>query len=200
MSRALHAAPAAVKAARPQGVHPTDGRAAPLGLGLLAPHGAEQAQSGWRGPQIVTGLVRVRDQSGPLQPVDIDENLLSSGRLSRSAPRLAGMLDVERILPFHHDGKVIPVGRVRRRELVIARMLAHVERLLAPRPKPLRSGLVHADAAHLADRDGAPVVAPSRPRDRFVAVAAGVLGTDAGIGAGAIFHQVEDGTPIRSDT
>jgi hypothetical protein len=43
------------------------------------------------------------------------------------------------------------------------------------------------------------LVAAYRPRDCFVSLATGVLGTHVGEGAWAIFYQVEDGTPARLD-
>jgi hypothetical protein len=41
------------------------------------------------------------------------------------------------------------------------------------------------------------LVAAYRPRDCFVTLATGVLGTHVGEGAWAIFYQVEDGSPAR---
>jgi hypothetical protein len=40
-------------------------------------------------------------------------------------------------------------------------------------------------------------VAAYRPRDCFVSLATGVLGTHVGEGAWGVFYQVEDGTPTR---
>jgi hypothetical protein len=45
----------------------------------------------------------------------------------------------------------------------------------------------------------AALVAAYEPRDCFVTLATGVLGTHVGAGAWAIFYQVEDGSPARLD-
>ncbi len=58
---------------------------------------------------------------------------------------------------------------------------------------------MHAEAPELAERIRSALVAAYRPRDCFVTLATGVLGTHVGAGAWAIFHQVEDGTPARLD-
>jgi hypothetical protein len=51
----------------------------------------------------------------------------------------------------------------------------------------------------MAERVRMALIAAYRPRDCFVTLATGVLGTHVGAGAWAIFYQVEDGTPARLD-
>jgi hypothetical protein len=51
----------------------------------------------------------------------------------------------------------------------------------------------------VAERVRTALVAAYRPRDCFVTLATGVLGTHVGPGAWAVFYQVEDGTPARLD-
>ena len=51
----------------------------------------------------------------------------------------------------------------------------------------------------MAERVRTALVAAYQPRDCFVTLATGVLGTHVGAGAWAIFYQVEDGTPARLD-
>jgi hypothetical protein len=61
----------------------------------------------------------------------------------------------------------------------------------------VRFGVAHAEAPEMAERVRAALLAAYRPRDCFVTLATGVLGTHVGAGAWAIFYQVEDGTPAR---
>jgi fatty acid-binding protein DegV len=56
---------------------------------------------------------------------------------------------------------------------------------------------VHAEAPEVAERVRSALLAAYQPRDCFVALATGVLGTHVGFGAWAVFWQVEDGTPAR---
>lgn len=192
VSGTFQAGQAAVKAGNLTNVRLVDSRSASLGLGMLALRAVELAESGWGAKAIVTELERIRARSGLFLTVDTYENLLRSGRVSRGKAWLAGMLDVKPILSLDGAGRIIPVDRVRGRESLVARVLQLVDRALTPRPKALRFGIVHAEAPEVAERLRTALVAAYRPRDCFVALATGVLGTHAGVGAWAVFYQVED--------
>ncbi len=197
LSGTFQAAQAAIRAAGLERVLLVDSRAASLCLGLLALRGAELAESGWRAREIATELERVRNQSGVLLTVDTYENLIRSGRVSRGKAWLAGMLDVKPILSLDTTGRIVPVDRVRGRETVVNRMLALVEKSLTPKPKTVRFGIAHVEAPEVAERVRTALVAAYQPRDCFVSLATGVLGTHVGFGAWALCWQVEDGTPTQ---
>ncbi|HEU5171290.1 MAG TPA: DegV family protein [Gemmatimonadales bacterium] len=197
LSGTFQSAAAAARAAGLEGVHLVDSRSASLGLGMLALRGAELAESGWRGAEIARELDRVRRHTGMFLTVDRYDNLLRSGRVSRGKAWLAGMLDVKPILTLDEQGRVVPVDRVRGRDNVVPRLLSLLKRRLTPRPAVVRFGVAHADAPAMAERVRTALVAAFRPRDCFVALATGVLGTHVGPGAWAVFYQVEDGTPTR---
>jgi DegV family protein with EDD domain len=197
LSGTFQAASGAARAANLSGVHFVDSGSASLGVGLLALRGAELAESGWTAADIARELDRVRRQSGVFLTVDQYDNLLRSGRVSRGRAWLAGMLDVKPILTLDQDGKIIPIDRVRGREALIRQVLSLVEQRLTPRPKVVRFGVAHAEAPEVAERIRAALVAAYRPRDCFVSLATGVLGTHVGPGAWGVFYQVEDGTPTR---
>ncbi len=199
LSGTYASAQAAVRAAGISGVHLVDSRSASLGVGMLALRGAELAESGWPAAEIATELERVRGQAGMLLTVDRYDNLLRSGRVSRGKAWIAGMLDVKPILSLDPEGRVVPVDRVRGREQLVPRVLALLEKRLTPRPRVVRFGVVHTEAPEMAERVRTALVAAYRPRDCFVTLATGVLGTHVGEGAWAIFYQVEDGTPARLD-
>jgi hypothetical protein len=188
---------AAGKAAALEGVHFVDSATASLGLGLLALRGAELGESGWSATDIVAELHRVRGQSGCYITVDRFDNLLRSGRVTRGKAWLAGMLDVKPILSLDQEGGIIPVDRVRGRANVVPRVLSLLEKRLSPRPSALRFGIVHAEAPETAERLRAALVAAYAPKDCFIALATGVLGTHVGFGAWGVFWQVEDGVPPR---
>lgn len=190
---------AAAKAAGLSNVVVVDSRTVSLGAGMLALRAAELAESGWRAADIVTELERLRGQTGAFITVDRYDNLLRSGRVTRGKAWVAGLLDVKPILSLDPAGRVVPVDRVRGREQVAPRVLSLLERRLTPRPKAVRFGVAHADAPDVAERVRTALVAAYRPRDCFVSVATGVLGTHVGEGAWGVFYQVEDGTPTRSE-
>jgi len=199
LSGTLTSAQAAVRAAGISNVHLVDSRSASLGVGMLALRGAELAASGWSGPAIAGELERVRGQSGMLLTVDRYDHLLRSGRVSRGKAWIAGMLDVKPILSLDEGGRVIPVDRVRGREQLVPRVLALLEQRLTPRPAVVRFGVVHTGAAEVAERVRTALLSAYHPRDCFLTLATGVLGTHVGPGAWAVFYQVEDGSPVRMD-
>ena len=197
LSGTFQAAQAAIRAGGLQNVHLVDSRSASLGVGLLALRGAELGEMGWTGSQVAGELCRVRGQSGMLLTVDRYDNLLRSGRISRSKAWLAGMLDVKPILSLDSEGKVVPVERVRGRENVESRMLALLDQRLKPAPKVVRFGVAHADAPGVAERIRSVLDERYRPRDCLVTLATGVLGTHVGPGAWGIFYQIEDNMPQK---
>ena len=188
---------AAAKAAGLERVYVVNTRTVSLGIGMLALRAAELAESGWRAADILAEMGRLRAQAGVFITVDRYDNLLRSGRVTRGKAWLAGVLDVKPILSLDDAGRVVPVDRVRGRDNVVPRVLSLLERRLTPRPKVVRFGVVHADAPEVAERVRTALVAAYRPRDCFVSLATGVLGTHVGEGAWAVFYQVEDGTPTR---
>jgi DegV family protein with EDD domain len=192
LSGTFASAQVAMRAAGVSGVHLVDSRSASLGVGMLALRASELAEEGWDGARIAAELARIRSRSGMLLTVDRYDNLLRSGRVSRGKAWIAGMLDVKPILSLDAAGKVVPVDRVRGREQVVPRVLELLERRLTPRPRALRFGVVHALAPDVAERVRVALVAVYRPKDCFISLATGVLGTHVGEGAWAIFYQAED--------
>jgi DegV family protein with EDD domain len=192
LSGTFNAAQSAIRTGGLERVALVDSRSASLGVGLLALRGAELAESGWEGPRIAEELCRVRARSGMLLTVDRYDNLLRSGRISRSKAWLAGMLDVKPILSLDAEGRVVPVERVRGREQVEARLLALLDQRLTPRPRVVRFGIAHADAPEVADRIRQVLLDRYRPRACLVTLATGVLGTHVGPGAWGVFYQVDD--------
>ena len=199
LSGTYQSAQAALRSGGLGRVHLVDSASASLGVGLMALRAAELAESGWRAGDIAHELRRIRGQSGMFLTVDRYDNLLRSGRVSRGKAWLGGMLDVKPILSLDETGRVIPVDRVRGRDNVVPRVLSLLERRLTPRPRVVRFGIAHADAPEAAERLRTALVAAYRPRDCFVSLATGVLGTHVGPGAWGVFYQVEDGTPTRLD-
>ena len=189
---------AALKASGVDRVHLFDSRSASLGLGMLALKASELAESGWRGADIVRELARIRAQSGMFLSVDTYDNLIRSGRVSRGKAWIGGLLDVKPILTLTEDGRVAPVDRVRGRDNVVPRVLSLLERRLTPRPAAIRFGIAHVDAPDIAERLRTALIAAYNPKDVFVSLATGVLGTHVGLGAWAVFYQVEDGEPMAA--
>jgi len=199
LSGTYASAQVAVRAAGISSVSVVDSRSASLGEGMLALRGAELAAEGWRGREIAKELERIRGQSGMLLTVDTYDHLLRSGRVSRGKAWIAGMLDVKPVLSLDAEGRVVPVDRVRGRDHLVPRVLALLEKRLTPRPRQVRFGVAHTEAPEMAERVRTALVAAYQPRDCFVTLATGVLGTHVGPGAWAIFYQIEDGTPGGKD-
>ncbi len=195
LSGTYASAQVAIRSAGISSVSVVDSRSASLGEGMLALRGAELAAESWRGQEIAKELERIRGQSGMLLTVDTYDHLLRSGRVSRGKAWIAGMLDVKPVLSLDPEGRVVPVDRVRGRDNLVPRVLALLEKRLTPRPRQVRFGVAHTEAPEMAERVRTALIAAYQPRDCFVTLATGVLGTHVGPGAWAIFYQIEDGTP-----
>jgi DegV family protein with EDD domain len=175
------------------GVHVVDSRSASFGIGLLALRGAELAEEGWTGGAIAAELERIRDQSGLLLTVDTLDNLIRSGRVSRIKGRLARWLDLKPILTLDRDGKVEAADKVRGREALLPRVIQIMARRIPPGTRRLRIGIAHVDCAEVVEEVRAAVVERFAPDEVLVWPATAVLATHAGLGAWAVFWQVEDG-------
>lgn len=192
LSGTYQSAQAAVKAAGLTGIHVVDSASASFGVGLLALRGAELAESGWKAADVAKELERVRGQCGCFVTVDRFDNLIRSGRVTRGKAWLAGMLDVKPILSLDASGRIQPVDRVRGRDNVVPKVLSLLEKRLTPRPRAIRFGIAHAEAPEVAERVRTALVAAYQPRDCFVGLATGVLGTHVGAGAWGVFYMIED--------
>ncbi|MEP6474118.1 MAG: DegV family protein, partial [Gemmatimonadota bacterium] len=197
LSGTMQSAQAALKAGGLTSVHLVDSGSASLGVGMLALRAAELAAAGWMALEIVAELRRLRGQSGVFLTVDQYDNLLRSGRVSRGKAWLGGMLDIKPILTISEEGLLVPVNKVRGRDNLVPRVLALLDQRLTPKPAIVRFGIAHAEAPEAAERVRTALVAAYQPKNCFVSLATGVLGTHVGFGAWAVFYQVEDGTPER---
>jgi DegV family protein with EDD domain len=195
LSGTYQSAAAAIRASGVTDVHLVDSRTASLGVGLLALRAVELAEAGWAAPDIAQELERVRDQSGTLLTVDRFDNLLRSGRVSRGKAWIGGMLNVKPILGLDESGRVVPLGKARGQDKLVPEVLSILKQRLTPKPRAIRFGVAHAEAPEAAERVRTALIAAFQPRDCLVSTATGVLGTHVGIGAWAVFYQVEDGTP-----
>lgn len=192
VSGTVSSARTAVQATGLEGITVIDSRTASLGLGMLALRAAELAAEGWSVNKIVEEIDRVRDQSGAIFTVDVFDNLLRSGRVSRGRAWLGGLLDIKPILHVNLEGRIEPIDRVRGRDALIPRVLEHLDDRLTPRPQQLRLGVVHAGAKETADRFRLELISRYAPRTCFLDDVTSAIGVHVGPGAWGIFYQVED--------
>jgi DegV family protein with EDD domain len=192
LSGTLASAQVAAQASKLDGITITDSRSASVGLGLMALRAAELIEEGRSIGEIHQELVRIRDQSGGFFTVDVFDNLLRSGRVSRGRAWLGGLLDIKPILEVNREGRVVPLDRVRGRDHLIPRVLRHLDQRLTPRPSSLRLGIAHAGAETIAERLRADLVTRYSPRSCIVSPVTAAIGVHVGPGAWGIFYQVED--------
>lgn len=195
LSGTFASAQAAVQAGGINQVHLVDSRSASLSVGMLALRAAELVEAGWDGARIAAELTRIREHSGAFIVVETYDNLIRSGRVSRGMALLGGLLDIKPIIEVDRGGRLQPADKVRGMERAVARVLELVERRLAPRPATVRFGIAHAEAPEIAERLRTALTAAYHPKEVLVGPATGVLGTHVGIGAWALFWQVEDPEP-----
>jgi DegV family protein with EDD domain len=192
LSGTLGSAQAAAQASKLDGITVIASRTASVGLGLLAIRATELVEEDRSVGEIHQELRRVRDQSGGFFTVDVFDNLLRSGRVSRGRAWLGGLLDIKPILEVSSDGTIVPLDRVRGREHLIPRVLRHLDQRLSSRPKSLRLGIAHAGADTIAERLKADLVARYAPRTCLVSPVTAAIGVHVGPGAWGVFYQIED--------
>jgi DegV family protein with EDD domain len=195
LSGTLQSAVTAARAFKDKKISIVDSRSASLGLGMLTLRAAELAEAGWTVDAIAKELTAIRDRSGGFFTVDTFENLLRSGRVTRGRAWLGGLLDIKPILEVGPDGAVIPLDRVRGRENVLPRVLDHLEKRLTPRPQSFRLAIVHAGIPEIAAEIRKDLIRRFEPRDCFLSEVTAAVGVHVGLGAWAIFYQIEDPTP-----
>jgi DegV family protein with EDD domain len=169
-----------------------DARTTSLGLGLLTLRAAELVEQGRPIPDIVAELDRVRDRSGGFFTVDTFDNLLRSGRVGRGKAWLGTLLDIKPILEVTKEGRVAPLDRVRGRDALVPRILEHLERVLTPRPRRLRMGVVHADEPDVAAMLRDEFQRRFEPEDVLVHPVTAAIGVHVGPGAWGVFFQIEE--------
>ncbi len=172
-------------------VHLVDSRSASVSEGLLTMKAAELAELGWEPADIVTELNRVRDQSGILFTVDTFDRLIASGRVSRGRAWLGGLLDIKPILYVDLEGAVKPLAKVRGADALLPRVLGILEERIGD-ARQFRFGVVHVDAAEMAERVRESLRARFGDRDILLSPATPVIATHIGRGAWAVAYQVED--------
>ena len=189
-------AQAAVEASGVDGITVFDSRSISLGLGMLALRARELAEEGMTTAQLADELVRIRGRSGAFIVVGRIENLVRSGRVSRTRGWLGRLLGITPILELTPEaGKVSAIDRVRGSGGLIPRVLDHLDRRLTPRPRQLRVGVVHADAAQTASEVAAEVERRFQPRECLLGDATAALGVHVGPGSWAVFFQIEEPAP-----
>jgi DegV family protein with EDD domain len=160
-----------------------------LGLGLLAVRAAELAGRGLGAAAIVEALKGLRDRSGVLFTLDTLDYLARSGRIGRAKAFVGDRLGLKPILELNREGRVVPVERVRGREQVKARLLAHLDRRLKGRPQRVRLGVVHAGEPAFAAALGAELTERYAAAECLVAPVTAALGVHIGPGAWGVFYQ-----------
>lgn len=172
-------------------VHVFDSRGGSLAEGLLALRAAELAEHGMAPPQIIAELERMRDRSGIFFTVETLDNLLASGRVSRSQAWLANLLDIRPILGVDREGRIAPAARVRGQVHILPRMLSLIEERVPAGSTDVRFGVVHVGRPSIVAEVRAALRARYGDVEIIVAPAAPALATHLGPGAWGIAFQGE---------
>lgn len=167
-------------------VHVVDSRGASLAEGLLVLRAAELAELGMPPVEIAAELDRTRERSGIFFTIDTLDNLLASGRVSRSQAWLAGLLNIRPILGLDHEGGIVPAAKVRGRGNVLPRMLALIEKRVPPDSEPVRFGIIHVGCPEIVPEIRSAIHARYPDAEILTAPAAPALATHIGPGAWGI--------------
>jgi DegV family protein with EDD domain len=172
-------------------IHLMDSRSISVLQGLLVMKAAELAELGWAAPDITAELDRIRDQSSIFFTVDTFDRLLASGRVSRGRAWLGSLLDIKPILGVDASGSAIPVSKVRGYNALLAKTLDLVADRIGS-AESFRFGVVHVDAADMAETIRDALIQRFGERDVLVAPATPVIATHIGRNAWGLAYMVED--------
>jgi len=182
------------------GVHVVDSRSGSLGQGLLALRAAELAEAGYPPAEIVVEVERLRGQSGAFFTVATLDYLVRSGRVSRAKGWLGNLLNMKPIFALDDTGRVSPVDRVRGNDAVLPRVLEILDECIPAKHQRLRMGIVHADAAAMAETIRQALHQRFHPTEIVIGTITAVIGVHTGPDAWGVFYQLEDGMPPRPGT
>jgi DegV family protein with EDD domain len=172
-------------------IHLVDSRGISLLQGLLLLKAAELAELGWPAPRIMEELDRVRDQSGIFFTVDTFDRLIASGRVSRGRAWLGGLLNIKPIMNVDRSGAAQPVTKVRGNNMLLPKVLDLVSEAVGE-ARAFRFGVVHVDAAEMAETIRGALIDRFGDRDVLVSPATPVIATHIGRNAWGLAYMVED--------
>jgi DegV family protein with EDD domain len=134
-------------------VHVVDSRSMGMGLGFAVIAAAEAAAAGGSGGQVAAAARRRAERTSSIFYVDTLEHLRRGGRIGAAQALLGSALAVKPLLQLH-DGRVVPLEKVR----TSARAIARLEEIAVARAgsEPVDVAVHHLDspdkASELADR------------------------------------------------
>jgi DegV family protein with EDD domain len=169
-----------------------DSLGASLLQGMLVLRAAELSELGKTPGEIAQELKRVRTQSGIFFTVDVFDNLLRSGRVSRGRAWLAGFLDIKPILELNASGHVEPNARVRGMPNVLPKMIEILTQRVPASARSLRFGVLHVGCPEIVPQVRAALADKYGDRDVIVSPVTPVIANHLGPGAWGLCWQWED--------
>ena len=170
-----------------------DSKGASILAGLLALKAAELAEAGTPPEDIVAAVGRIRKRSGILFTVRTLDRLIASGRVSRVAGWLGGVLDLKPVLGLGSDGTVKAFGKARGAARAKKLILDTVAAAIPPDARRVRFGVIHAAAPEMAEQLRGELADRYEGAEILVAPITPVIATHLGPGAWGIAYMVEDG-------
>lgn len=162
-----------------------DTRCASAGLGLVALHAAELAQSGVALPEIVQAAKERALHMEHIFTVDKLDYLVRGGRVSPVAAFIGSLLNIKPILHVD-DGKLIPLEKIRGRKKVLARIVE----IMAERGVNLENqtiGISHGDDLEAVEELKAMITERFGCSNFFVTMIGAAIGAHAGPGTLSVF-------------
>lgn len=125
-------------------IYAVDSLCASIGEGFLAELCAEQQQSGASIDEVKEWAETHRHHIAHWIAVDDLNHLKRGGRISTASALVGGMLNIKPIIHIDHDGKLVPVDKVRGRRQSIDDIASRIIATASQHPARIR--IVHGDA------------------------------------------------------
>lgn len=165
-----------------------DSLSASLGQGLLVMKAIEMQESGCTFEEVIDYLEMNVQNLNIYITVDDLSHLKRGGRISATAATLGMMLHLKPVLTINHEGRVIPVLKVRGRKKTIKR-LAEIVKDRIQNSEEERIAICHGDCMEEAIKLRDIILQEGTIKEVLINTIGPVVGTHGGPGALAVFFM-----------
>lgn len=172
-------------------IHIIDCLTASLGQGLLVMNAVQMKEEGKLKEEIITYLEEVKQKLNTYILVDDLSYLKRGGRISSAAATIGMVLHVKPILTLNHEGRVMPILKVKGRKKSIVKLIE----IAKERIKNAKDEIIticHGDCLEEATKLKERLMEEIGPRDIVVNYIGNTVGAYSGAGALAVFFFGEE--------
>ena len=167
-------------------IHLVDCLTASLGEGLLVMKAIEMKEEGKSKDEIINYLEEIKQRLNTYILVDDLSYLKKGGRISSAAATIGMVLHVKPILTVNHEGRVMPILKVKGRKKSIVKLI-EIAKERIENPKDEIITICHGDCLEEATKLKEKLMEEIGPKDVIINYIGNTVGSYSGAGALSIF-------------